>query len=54
VKSGGKYVLYEAGTHTVYQLDDQDKAKEFSGQKVTVMGSKTGKTIHVRDMKPQS
>src|SRR5215469_2640090 len=42
VKAGGKYVLYDGATKTIYQLDDQDKAKEFSGRKVTVMGSKSG------------
>jgi hypothetical protein len=51
VKAGGKYVLYDAATKTVYQLDDQDKAKEFSGRKVTVMGSKSGDSIHVSRIK---
>jgi len=53
VKAGGKYVLYDAATKTVYQLDDQDKAKEFSGQKVTVIGSKSGESIHVSSIKPR-
>jgi hypothetical protein len=55
VKMGGKYVLYDAGTKTTYQLDDQGKAKEFSGQKVTVTGDydKAGQTIHVSNIKPQ-
>lgn len=54
VKAGGKYVLYDAGTKTVYELDDQDKAKEFSGEKVTVDGTKSGKSIHVSRIKRQS
>jgi hypothetical protein len=54
VKAGGKYVLYDAATKAVYQLDDQAKAKEFSGQKVTVMGSKSGKSIHVSSIKPSA
>ena len=53
VKAGGKYVLYDAATKTIYQLDDQYKAKEFSGQKVTVMGSKSGESIHVSSIKPR-
>ena len=51
VKVGGKYVLYDAATKTFYQLDDQDKVKEFSGQKVTVMGSKSGESIHLNSIK---
>jgi hypothetical protein len=53
VKAGGKYVLYNAATKTIYQLDDQDKAKEFSGRKVTVKGSKSGESIHVSSIKPR-
>ena len=55
VKMGGKYVLYSAGSKTTYQLDDQDKAKEFSGQKVEVSGTydKSAGTIHVSDIKSQ-
>jgi len=56
VKTGGKYVLYDAGTKTTYQLDKQDKAKSFSGQKVTVNGSydKASQTIHVASIKASS
>jgi len=55
VKMGGKYVLYDAGTKTTYQLDDQTKAKQFSGQKVTVDGTfeKSTQSILVKDIKPQ-
>jgi hypothetical protein len=53
LKMGGKLVLYDAGTKTVYQLDDQDKPKDFAGQKVKVTGSldKATKTIHVATIK---
>jgi hypothetical protein len=56
VKMGGKYVLYDAGTKTTYQLDDQTKAKKLSGQKVTVTGTfdKSTQTVLVKNMKPQS
>ena len=49
VKAGGKFVLYDAAAKTVYELDDQDKAKNLAGQKVKVEGTlnKSGKTIHV-------
>jgi len=33
VKAGGKYVLYDSASKTVYQLDDQDKDKESSGRR---------------------
>ena len=33
VKMGGKYVLYDAGTKTTYQLDDQTKPKNSPGRK---------------------
>ena len=38
------------------ELDDQGKAREFSGQKVIVVGSydKTSQTIHVNKMQAQS
>ncbi len=56
VKMGGKYVLYNAATKTVYELDDQKKPEEFAGQKVKVTGTynKTTKTLHVTDIKPAS
>jgi hypothetical protein len=49
VSIGGKYVLYDAGTKTIYQLDDQKKAQPFAGFKVKVTGTydSSNKTIHV-------
>ena len=38
VKKGGKYALYDPAAKKAYQLDDQKKAKDFAGQKVTVTG----------------
>ena len=54
VKAGGKYVLKADGMN--YQLDDQDKAKQFSGQQVKVNGDldKSTSTIHVTDISPTS
>jgi hypothetical protein len=53
VAHGSKYVLYNAATKTTYDLDDQAKPKEFSGEKVRVTGTldATTKTIHVADIK---
>jgi hypothetical protein len=45
----GKFVLADRDHKRVYQLDKtgQEKAGEFAGQKVKVIGRVTGKTIHV-------
>jgi hypothetical protein len=50
--AGGTFVLYAVSNKTVYQLDDQEKPKTFSGQKVTVIGTYDGetKTIHVQSI----
>ncbi len=48
VKMGGKYVLYNAARRTTYQLDDQEKPKEFAGQKVKVTGTYDSKTKTIR------
>jgi hypothetical protein len=49
VQHGAKYVLYDAATKAVYQLDDQKKPARFAGAKVTVTGTLDAgtKTIHV-------
>ncbi len=56
VKMGGKYVLFDAASKTVYELDDQTKPEQFAGQKVKVTGTldKATKTIHVTDIKAAS
>lgn len=56
VKSGSKYVLYNSATKTVYELDDQNKPREFAGQKVKVVGTyNTGtKMIHVEKIETGS
>jgi len=43
VKSGAKFVLYDASKKTTYELDDQDKAKDLAGQKVNVEGVRAAK-----------
>jgi hypothetical protein len=50
VKLGEKYVLFDPTANTLFNLDDQDKASKFSGQKVKVVGSydPATKTIHVQ------
>ena len=54
VKLGGKYVLYDGASKTSYQLDPQDKAKDFAGQKVKVTGTSDGGVIHVKSIEPAS
>lgn len=56
VQAGSKFVLYNAARKASYQLDDQDKAKEFAGQKVKVTGTydRASKTIHVQKIQPAS
>jgi hypothetical protein len=52
VKSEGMYVLQTAENVT-YQLDDQERAKEYEGKQVQVTGSldKSANMIKVRDIK---
>jgi hypothetical protein len=49
---GGKYTLYDPSGSTVYQLDSQDKAAGFAGQKVSVKGTldTATRTIHVESI----
>ena len=56
VKAGGKFVLADRDHKKVYQLDraGQDKAKEFAGQKVKVIGTLSGKTIRVTSIEAAS
>src|SRR3984885_7627271 len=56
VKGGAKFVLYDATSKTVYDLDDQQKPVRFAGEKVRVMGSvdNATKTIHVTDIQGAS
>jgi uncharacterized protein DUF5818 len=54
VKAGGKYVLKTSDTN--YQLDDQEKARQFVGQQVKVNGTLDSSTsmIHISDISPSS
>ena len=56
VQMGGKYVLYDAAKKAVHQLDDQDKAREFAGQKVKITGTydEASKTIHITTIETTS
>lgn len=55
IRDGSRYVLKVAGT-TSYQLDDQEMAKSYLGQKVRVIGSldSDGNLIHVSKIEPVS
>ena len=56
VKMGGKYVLFDAASKTIYQLDDQSKPEKFAGGKVKVKGTlnKDTNTIHVTSIQAGS
>ncbi len=47
VEGGSKFVLADAAHNKVYQLSDQNKPKEFAGQKVKVTGTLKGDVIQV-------
>jgi hypothetical protein len=51
-KTPGKYVLYNATTKMIYQLDKQQEASFFGARKVKVTGTydEATKTIHVSDI----
>jgi hypothetical protein len=55
-KSPGKYVLVNAATKAINQLDDQGQASIFADRKVKVTGAydPATKTIHVSDIKSVS
>jgi cytoskeletal protein RodZ len=55
-KTGDKLVLQDSASQTSYQLDDQDKAKQFEGQSVKVTGTMdpATNTLHVVDISPNS
>ena len=52
VKAGGAYVLFDAATKTMYELDDQQKPAQFAQQKVKVTGTydKATQKIHVTNI----
>jgi hypothetical protein len=56
LKTPGKYVLFNAATKMIYQLDNQDEAEFFAARKVKVTGTydQATKTIHVTDIKSVS
>lgn len=56
VKTGAKFVLYNSTNKIAYELDDQEKPKDFAGQKVKVIGTYTSatKTIHVEKVEAAS
>jgi len=51
VRMGDKYVLKAGGT-TTYELDDQEKAKRYQDQQVTVVGTldTANNTIHLESI----
>jgi len=53
-KAGDKLVLRDSSTRQAYQLDDQDKAKQYEGKDVKVMATidPNSNTLHVVDITP--
>lgn len=53
-KAGDKLVLQDSSTRQAYQLDDQDKAKQFEGKnvKVTATMDPNTNTLHIVDIAP--
>src|SRR6202453_531859 len=39
VKKGGTYALYDPAAKRAYELDNQKKARDYVGQKVTITGT---------------
>jgi hypothetical protein len=54
MKAGDRLVLQDSSSNAAYQLDDQDKAKQFKGQnvKVTATMDPNTNTLHVVDIAP--
>ncbi|MGA3089216.1 MAG: hypothetical protein ABSD75_11425 [Terriglobales bacterium] len=50
IRLGAKYVLYDSAKRAIYQLDDQEKAAEFAGQKVHVSGTLQKMKIKVAEI----
>lgn len=54
VKEKGQLVLKDSASNMSYQLDDQEKAKQFEGKQVKVTGKLDGKVIHVENIEAGS
>ena len=56
VKEKGRLVLKDTATNMSYQLDDQEKAKQFEGKQVKVTGKLDSNTnvIHVENIEAVS
>jgi hypothetical protein len=52
IQLGAKYVLYDARTHMIYALDNQEQAEAFAGQTVRVMGTLEKNKIKVGSIEP--
>ncbi len=55
LKSGDKFVLQDSIGESTYQLDDQQRAKDFEGMNVKVTGTvdKVSKSIRVTKIEPE-
>jgi len=48
IKNGSTYVL-KVSSNSAYQLDDQDRAKQYEGEQVKITGTldADGKSLHI-------
>ena len=48
MKDGGRYVL-KVSSNSVYQLDEQEQAKQYEGKQVKIAGTldATGNSLHI-------
>lgn len=56
VRAGAQLLLRENTAHTLYKLDDQKKAKEYEGKRVTVTATmdSSSNTLRVIDIVPST
>jgi hypothetical protein len=49
VKDSGHYILQVSGTSTAYELDDQDRARQYEGKQVKIAGKldAKGNSFHI-------
>ena len=54
VESGAKFVLYNPRTHETFQLDDQQKPRQYAGEQVMILGvhNRNTNAIHVVAIEP--
>jgi len=54
VEASAKFVLYNSRVHRTFQLDDQQKPRQYAGARVMILGvyDQNTNTIHVTSIQP--